>query len=169
MRRADSLEKTMLCWEGLGAGGEGDDRGWDGWMASPTQWTWVWVNSRSWWWTVSPGVMQFKGSQRVGHDWATELNWLNIQEVNKSKSTRERWGWRAEPASIHHKWAEGKSTDRLQEASSGEAWAGRRSLRSVVFNEFQGSTMSDISLEIASCSLLLFYPPNLTFFQNKCL
>ena len=60
---------------GLGAGGEGDDRGWDGWMASLTRWTWVWVNSRSWWWTGRPGVLQFMGSQRVGHDWATELNW----------------------------------------------------------------------------------------------
>ena len=67
--------KSLWCWEGLGAGGEGDDRGWDGWMASPTQWTWVWVNSRSWWWTGRPGVLQFMGSQRVGHDWATELNW----------------------------------------------------------------------------------------------
>ena len=63
------------CWEGLGAGGEGDDRGWDGWMASPTQWTWVWVNSGSWWWTGRLGVLQFMGSQIVGHDWATELNW----------------------------------------------------------------------------------------------
>ena len=54
---------------------EGDDRGWDGWMASPTQWTWVWVNSRSWWWTGRPGVLWFMGSQRIGHDWATELNW----------------------------------------------------------------------------------------------
>ena len=63
------------CWEGLGAGAEGDDRGWDGWVASPTSWTWVWVNSRSWWWTGRPGVLQFMGSQRVGHDWATELNW----------------------------------------------------------------------------------------------
>ena len=61
------------CWEGLGTGGEGDNRGWDGWMASPTQWTWVWVNSRSWWWTGRPGVLRFMGSQRVGHDWATEL------------------------------------------------------------------------------------------------
>ena len=57
------------------AGGEGDDRGWDGWMASPTRWTWVWVNSRSWWWTGRPGVLRFMGLQRVGHDWATELNW----------------------------------------------------------------------------------------------
>ena len=63
------------CWEGLGAGGEGDDRGWDGWMASPTRWTWVWVNSRSWWWTGRPGVLRFTGPQRVGHDWATELHW----------------------------------------------------------------------------------------------
>ena len=63
------------CWERLRAGGEGDDRGWDGWMASPTQWTWVWVNSGSWWWTGRPGVLWFMGSQRVGHDWATELNW----------------------------------------------------------------------------------------------
>ena len=59
-------------WEG----GEGDDRGWDGWMASPTWWTWVWVNSRSWWWTGSPGVLRFMGLQRVGHDWASELNWV---------------------------------------------------------------------------------------------
>ena len=62
------------CWEGLGAGGEGDDRGWDGWMASLTQWTWVWVTSRSWWWTGRLGVLRFVGSQRVGHDWVTELN-----------------------------------------------------------------------------------------------
>ena len=68
--------KRLWCWEGLGAGGEGDNRGWDGWMASPTQWTWVWVNSRSWWWTGRPGVLRFMGSQRVGHDWATELNWI---------------------------------------------------------------------------------------------
>ena len=67
--------KRLWCWEGLGAGGEGDDRGWDGWMASLTWWTWVWVNSRSWWWTGRPGMLRFMGSQRVGHDWATELNW----------------------------------------------------------------------------------------------
>ena len=60
--------KRPWCWEGLGAGGEGDNRGWDGWMASLTRWTWVWVNSGSWWWTGRPGVLQFMGSQRVGHD-----------------------------------------------------------------------------------------------------
>ena len=70
--------KRPWCWEGLGAGGEGDDRGWDGWMASPTQWTWVWVNSGSWWWTGRPGVLRFMGSQRVRHDWATELNWTDV-------------------------------------------------------------------------------------------
>ena len=63
------------CWERLKAGGEGDDRGWDGWMASLTQWTWVWVNSGSWWWTGRPGMLWSMGSQRVRHDWATELNW----------------------------------------------------------------------------------------------
>ena len=73
MWRVDSLKKTW-CWEGLWAGGEGDDRGWDGWMTSLTRWTWVWVDSRSWWWTGRPSVLRFMGSQRVGHDWATELN-----------------------------------------------------------------------------------------------
>ena len=68
--------KRFWCWEGLGAGGEGDDRGWDGWMASLTQWTWVWMNSGSWWWTGRPGMLQFMGSQRVGHDSVTELNWM---------------------------------------------------------------------------------------------
>ena len=67
--------KRPRCWERLREGGDGDDRGWDGWMVSPTQWTWVWVNSGSWWWTGRPGVLRFMGSQRVRHDWATELNW----------------------------------------------------------------------------------------------
>ena len=71
--------KRPWPWEGLGAGGEGDDRGWDGWMASPTWCTWVWVNSRSWWWTGRPGVLRFMGSQRVRHNWAIELNWTFIK------------------------------------------------------------------------------------------
>ena len=78
-RRVDSLEKTLMLGR-IGAGGEGEDRGWDGWMASPTQWTWVWVNSGSWWWTRRPGVLRFTGWQRVGHDWATELNWTMSTE-----------------------------------------------------------------------------------------
>ena len=67
--------KRPWCSERLRAGGEGDDRGWDGGMASPTQWTWFWVDSGSWWWTGRPGVLWFMGYQRVGYDWATELNW----------------------------------------------------------------------------------------------
>ena len=71
------------CWEGLGARREGDDRGWDGWMASLTRWIWVWVNS-GWWWTGRPGVLRFMGSWRVGHDWATDLI-LQIAEKRKAK------------------------------------------------------------------------------------
>ena len=71
------------CWEGLGAGGEGDHRGWDGWMASLTRWTWVWVNSGSGWWTGRPGVLRFMGSQRVRHDWVTELNWTEATLTKK--------------------------------------------------------------------------------------
>ena len=67
--------KDPDCRERLKAG-EGDDRGWDGWMASPTWWTWVWASSGSWWWTGRPGVLQSMGSQRVRHDWETELNWI---------------------------------------------------------------------------------------------
>ena len=82
MLGTDSLEKTLML-ERLKAGGEGDDRGWDGWMASPTQRTWVWVNSGSWWWTGRPGVLQSMGSQTVWHNWATELNWThnNVNEL----------------------------------------------------------------------------------------
>ena len=82
------------CWEGLGAGGEGDDRGWDGWIASPTWWTWVWVNFGSWWWTGRPGMLRFMGSQRVGHDWATVLN---LTELKKLSSKLKAW-----ISSVHH-------------------------------------------------------------------
>ena len=68
--------KRPWCWERLGAGEEGDDRGWDDWMASLTEWTWVWVDSRSWRWTGRPGVLWFMGLQKVGHDSVTELNWI---------------------------------------------------------------------------------------------
>ena len=74
MWRVDSLEKTLML-GGIGDRSRRGDRGWDGWMASVTRWMWVWVNSGRWWWTGRPGVLQFVGSQRVGHDWATELNW----------------------------------------------------------------------------------------------
>ena len=70
--------KRPWCWERQKAGGEGDDRGWDGWMASLMWWTWVYVGSRCWWWTGRPGMFWFMKSQRVGHDWATELNWTTL-------------------------------------------------------------------------------------------
>ena len=90
--RNDAKAETPVLWpshvkswligkdseEGLGAGGEGDNRGWNGWMASLTRWTWVWVNSGSWWWTGRPGMLRFMGLQRVGHDWAAELNWTEL-------------------------------------------------------------------------------------------
>ena len=82
------IGKRPWCWERLKTGGEGDDRGgegddrgWDGWhhqrIASPTRWTWVWASSGSWWWTGKPGVLQSMGSQRIRHDWVTELNWTS--------------------------------------------------------------------------------------------
>ena len=104
MWRADSLEWPW-CWERLKAGGKGEDRGWDDWMVSPTQWRWVWVNSGSWWWTRRPAAaaaakslqcltlcdpidgspLQFMGCQRVRQDWATELNWNEGQITRQEK------------------------------------------------------------------------------------
>ena len=75
--------KLLGCWEGLGAW-EGDDRGWDGWMASLTWWTWVWVDSGSWWWTGRPSVLRFMGLQRARHNWATELNWGKNKAIGSS-------------------------------------------------------------------------------------
>ena len=79
--RTDLLEKSWF-WERLKAGGEGDDRGWDGWLVSPTQWTWVWASSGSWWWTGKPGVLQCVGLQRVRHDWVTELNFCHTSHFH---------------------------------------------------------------------------------------
>ena len=89
IRRTDAETETPILWpsdvknwlfwkdpDAGKAGGEGHNRGWDGWMALPTPWTWVWINSSSWWRTEKPGALQFMGLQRVGHDWATELNCL---------------------------------------------------------------------------------------------
>ena len=92
--RTDAEAETLILWppdakswligkdpERLKAGGEGDNRGWDGWMVSLTQWTWVWVSSGSWWWTGKPGVLQSVGSQTVEHDWVTELNWTTHLKI----------------------------------------------------------------------------------------
>ena len=76
--------KRLWCWEGLGAGGEGNDRAWDDWMASPTRWAWVWVNYGSCWWTGRPGMLQSMRSQRVGHNWVTELNWTPLPAPSTS-------------------------------------------------------------------------------------
>ena len=77
-RAGYSTQYYITSREVLRAGGERDDRGRDGWMASLTRWMWVWVNSRSWWWTGRPGMLRFMGSQRVGHNWVTELNWTEL-------------------------------------------------------------------------------------------
>ena len=80
--------KTSWCWERLKAG-EGDNRRWDGWIASPTQWTWVWASSGSWWWPGKPGILQSMGSQRVRENWATELNLslMNNRYKNPQQNT----------------------------------------------------------------------------------
>ena len=75
-------EKTW-CWERLKVGGEGDDRGWDAWMESPSSWRWVWASFSSWWWTGKPGVLQSMGLQRVRHNWVTELNWSHLSMVRE--------------------------------------------------------------------------------------
>ena len=83
IRRAESSAKTLMLRKIEGRG-IGDGRGWNGWMASSTQWTWVWVNSKSWWWTGRPGMLQSMGSQRVGHNWVTELNWTSSAKLDTS-------------------------------------------------------------------------------------
>ena len=87
--------KRPWCWERFMGRGEGDDRGRDGWMALPTQWAWVWVNSGSWWWTGRPGVLWFMRSQRVRHDWVTELSWPqgepSLGELRELVMDREAW------------------------------------------------------------------------------
>ena len=85
MQRTDSYEKTLILGK-IQGGKRRDDRGWDGWMASLTQWTWVWLNSRSWWWTGRPSVLQSMGLQRIGYHWATELNWLILWVRNSGRA-----------------------------------------------------------------------------------
>ena len=102
--RTDAEAETPILWQpdskswligkdpdagkDLRAGEEGDNRGWDGWMASLTQWTWVWVDSGSWWWTGKPDVLLFMGSQRVRHDWVTEL------KMEKSRIRDDVMSWK---------------------------------------------------------------------------
>ena len=81
--------KRPWCWERLKAGGEGNHRGWDGWIASPTQWTWVWESSGNWWWPGKPEMLQSMGSQRVGHNWTTELNWTKQKFIGDTKMIKK--------------------------------------------------------------------------------
>ena len=78
MLRTDTFEKTLILGKIEGGKRKGDNKEWDHWMVSRTWWTWVWVSSGSWWWTGKPGVLQSMRSQRVRHDWATELNWTLV-------------------------------------------------------------------------------------------
>ena len=94
MRRVDSLEKTLML------GGIGGRRR-RGWMESLTRWNWVWVNSGSWWWTERPGVLWFTGSQRVRHDWATELNWTELKILGSGTSAYECWEKTFQPLALH--------------------------------------------------------------------
>ena len=88
--------KRPWYWERLKAEGEGDNRGCDGWLASPTQLTWVWASSRRRWWTGKPGMLQSMGSQRVGDDWVSELNWDTCW-MSECKWPLHPWRWRIHP------------------------------------------------------------------------
>ena len=90
MRKASSLEKTLMLGKTECRRRRGN-RGWGGWMASPTQWTWVWVNSIHWWWTARPVVLQSMGLQRVRHDWATGLNWTAQAQAERLQLNKPRW------------------------------------------------------------------------------
>ena len=78
------IRKELRCWERLKAGEKGDDRGWDGWMTSPTRYSWVWASFGRWWWTGKPSLLQSMGSQRVGHNWMIEL--MNMEKSFQSVS-----------------------------------------------------------------------------------
>ena len=101
--------KSPWCWERLKAGGEVGGRGWDGWMASPTQWTWAWPNSGRWWRTGKPGVLQSMGSQRVGHDWETEQ--LTNRKHNERKDSNDNCNWTEANLGINNKNDQGLYKD----------------------------------------------------------
>ena len=115
MQRADSLEKTPML-GGIGGRRRRGQGGWDGWMASPTRWAWVWVNSGSWWWTGRPGMLRFMGVQRVGHDWETDLtDWLTTAECRASHH--------ADALSLHPRAASWSAGNRVElVAENGVEW-----------------------------------------------
>ena len=129
--RTNAEAETPIFWppdvkNWLRVGGEGENRGWDGWMASWTQWTWVWVNSGSWWWTGRPGILQSMRLQRVGHEWATELFWdhchLYHWTQNWSKFlfsfTTSSYKWEVYPVSLLLACLSFKSHRMMGESSS---------------------------------------------------
>ena len=105
MQRTDLLEKTQ-CWERLKAGEEGDNRRWDGWMASLIQWTWVWARvhelTRNWWTTGKPGVLQSMGLRRAGHDWATEQQQSTKTQCGSHREWNIQRIWRNTEVSIFY-------------------------------------------------------------------
>ena len=113
MQRTDSFERPW-CWERLKMGWEEDDRGWDGWMASLSQGTWVWASSGCWWWTGRPGVLQSKGSPRVGHDWVTELNWTELRRAVIGIAKHEH-GW--QPGPLIGLWSSGRRCSLVRQHS----------------------------------------------------
>ena len=152
MWRTDSFEKPW-CWERLKVGGEGDNRGWDGWMASPTQWTWVWVSSGSWWWTGRPGVLQSHGvakSRTRLSDW-NELRWFKSSTCQEYKTEGKEFqkkgqheGNPGENSRAPCVWREGRSSGIL--VSRGEEWALRSVLTSWYFCPLQCAFTPSASL-----------------------
>ena len=157
MRRVDSL----WCWEGLGAGGEGDDRGWDGWMASPTWWTWVWVNSGRWWWTGRPGMLWFMRSQRVEYYWATELTdeeHLRWEKIFMRQGSQETYH------QALHFWGDGfrVMTKILSKAPTFKCW------KSSTWCFGSHLQLGDTVLKLALLSKLLLFNPTRSFhFSNN--
>ena len=115
MQRTDSLEKTLMLRK-IEGGRRRDNRGWAGWMASPTQWTWVWASSSSWWWTGKSGVLQSMGSQRVRHAWVTELTWLNGYRNCDLENRGSHKPWVHDPPyrGTHYAFSQGNSTPPAQ-------------------------------------------------------
>ena len=153
--KIDSLEKTLML-GGIGAGEEEDGRGWVGCMASLTQWTWVWVNFGSWWWTGRPGVLRFMGCQGAGHDWATELNWMELREPTCQVERRSRASVTVECLSStiwHAGW------HKLQPRVSGLAprthW--QVHYRMLFYGDLASWASADSAVPAAFCKNQLFY------------
>ena len=156
MWRVNSLEKMGLMLGGIGAGEEEDGRGWVGCMASLTQWTWVWVNFGSWWWTGRPGVLRFMGCQGAGHDWATELNWMELREPTCQVERRSRASVTVECLSStiwHAGW------HKLQPRVSGLAprthW--QVHYRMLFYGDLASWASADSAVPAAFCKNQLFY------------